>query len=79
MNGTDGRKFRVYALADSNAEQYIPNNDSSPLGLLPHQIRGFLGQFSNMLIAGKAYDRCTACSETVSCNINMGMFRVQIC
>ncbi|OBZ85707.1 Ubiquitin-like modifier-activating enzyme ATG7 [Choanephora cucurbitarum] len=35
------------------------------LGLLPHQIRGFLGQFSNMLIVGQAYDRCTACSRKI--------------
>ncbi|KAL0082062.1 E1-like protein-activating enzyme Gsa7p/Apg7p [Phycomyces blakesleeanus] len=35
------------------------------LGIVPHQIRGFLGQFSNMLIVGQAYDRCTACSTKV--------------
>ncbi len=37
----------------------------SCLGLLPHQIRGFLAGFSNMLIVGQAYDRCTACSARV--------------
>jgi ubiquitin-like modifier-activating enzyme ATG7 len=37
----------------------------SPMGLLPHQIRGFLGSFSNILISGHAYDRCTACSPTI--------------
>ncbi|KAI8359877.1 E1-like protein-activating enzyme Gsa7p/Apg7p [Choanephora cucurbitarum] len=35
------------------------------LGLLPHQIRGFLGQFSNLLIVGQAYDKCTACSHKI--------------
>ncbi|KAG2204980.1 hypothetical protein INT47_002604 [Mucor saturninus] len=40
-------------------------NNSTILGLLPHQIRGFLGQFSNMLIAGQSYDRCTACSDKI--------------
>ncbi|KAI8061489.1 uncharacterized protein B0P05DRAFT_557287 [Gilbertella persicaria] len=41
------------------------DNNQHLLGLLPHQIRGFLGQFSNMLIVGQAYDKCTACSEKV--------------
>lgn len=35
------------------------------LGIVPHQLRGFLAQFRNMPIAGAAYDRCTGCSETV--------------
>ncbi|KAJ3078443.1 Autophagy protein 7 [Quaeritorhiza haematococci] len=37
----------------------------SPLGLVPHQVRGFLSHFSNLLIVGQAYDRCTACSPAV--------------
>ncbi|KAG0331401.1 Autophagy protein 7 [Podila humilis] len=39
--------------------------ESSTLGLLPHQIRGFLSRFKNMLISGQAYDRCTACSDAI--------------
>jgi ubiquitin-like modifier-activating enzyme ATG7 len=39
---------------------------TSILGLVPHQIRGYLAQFRNLLITGAAYDRCTGCSETVS-------------
>ncbi|KAI9287037.1 hypothetical protein BC943DRAFT_320536 [Umbelopsis sp. AD052] len=58
-------KLGVYAPADTAADDKEPSEGSSPLGILPHQIRGFLGSFNNMLIAGKAYDRCTACSETV--------------
>ncbi|RDB29505.1 Ubiquitin-like modifier-activating enzyme ATG7 [Hypsizygus marmoreus] len=50
-----------------------PRNDASQsddstgsvLGLVPHQLRGFLAQFRNMHIVGAAYDRCTGCSETV--------------
>lgn len=38
---------------------------SSPLGIVPHQIRGFLAQFNNLKITGQAYDRCTGCSDTV--------------
>ena len=39
--------------------------EGSVLGLVPHQLRGFLAQFRNMQIIGAAYDRCTGCSETV--------------
>lgn len=37
----------------------------SCLGLVPHQVRGFLAHFNNMLVAGEAYPRCTACSQHV--------------
>eukprot|EP00743_Colponemidia_sp_Colp-15_P005268 GILK01005667.1.p1 GENE.GILK01005667.1~~GILK01005667.1.p1 ORF type:complete len:681 (+),score=116.50 GILK01005667.1:36-2045(+) len=37
----------------------------SPLGVLPHQIRGGLGSFTNTLITGHAFNKCTACSDTV--------------
>jgi len=36
-----------------------------PLGLVPHQIRGFLSTFSNMTITGRAYDCCSACSDKI--------------
>lgn len=51
----------INAKADTSNAQ----TPSSILGLLPHQIRGFLGQFSNMLIVGQAYERCTACSQKI--------------
>ncbi|TFY54169.1 hypothetical protein EVJ58_g9017 [Rhodofomes roseus] len=35
------------------------------LGIVPHQLRGFLAQFRNIPITGAAYDRCTGCSVTV--------------
>ena len=38
---------------------------SHPLGLVPHQIRGFLASFDNMLVHGPAYDCCSACSDKV--------------
>ena len=43
----------------------------SVLGLVPHQLRGFLAQFRNMQIVGAAYDRCTGCSETVRQPVTM--------
>ncbi|PWN43344.1 putative APG7-component of the autophagic system [Ceraceosorus guamensis] len=42
-----------------------PSKSGSVLGLIPHQIRGFLAQFSNLLIVGQAYERCTACSPAI--------------
>ncbi|KIW14585.1 E1-like protein-activating enzyme Gsa7p/Apg7p [Exophiala spinifera] len=36
-----------------------------PLGLVPHQIRGFLSTFTSMNIAGRAYDCCSACSPKI--------------
>ncbi|KIX98454.1 uncharacterized protein Z520_05755 [Fonsecaea multimorphosa CBS 102226] len=36
-----------------------------PLGLVPHQVRGFLATFSNMNITGTAYTYCSACSDKV--------------
>lgn len=36
-----------------------------PLGILPHQIRGSLSQFSQMTLVGYASANCTACSSSV--------------
>lgn len=41
------------------------SSSGSPLGLLPHQIRGFLSSYTCKLVTGAAFDRCTACSELV--------------
>ncbi|GFF61923.1 ubiquitin-like modifier-activating enzyme atg7 [Aspergillus udagawae] len=44
-----------------------PNDDrgSHPLGLVPHQIRGFLSSFENISVIGRSYDCCSACSMNV--------------
>eukprot|EP01091_Cochliopodium_minus_P020380 TRINITY_DN8883_c0_g1_i1.p1 TRINITY_DN8883_c0_g1~~TRINITY_DN8883_c0_g1_i1.p1 ORF type:complete len:726 (-),score=230.70 TRINITY_DN8883_c0_g1_i1:44-2176(-) len=47
------------------AETDGKNSSDNPLGTIPHQIRGFLVNFSNLLIDGSAYDKCTACSLPV--------------
>ncbi|KAJ5590094.1 Ubiquitin-like modifier-activating enzyme atg7 [Penicillium hetheringtonii] len=37
-----------------------------PLGLVPHQIRGFLSTFENISVTGKSYVCCSACSERIT-------------
>lgn len=36
-----------------------------PLGLVPHQIRGFLSTFENVSIVGRSYSCCSACSDSI--------------
>ncbi|CAI0557908.1 unnamed protein product [Linum tenue] len=47
--------YRTFACVDSELA----------LGILPHQIRGYLFDFSQMKLVGRSFDRCTACSLTV--------------
>lgn len=49
----------------ANGAAADPSTSDSVLGLVPHQLRGFLAQFRNLPITGAAYDKCTGCSETV--------------
>ncbi|KAL2127989.1 hypothetical protein VTI74DRAFT_9870 [Chaetomium olivicolor] len=35
------------------------------LGIVPHQIRGFLSSFQNMVIHGRSYPQCSACSKSI--------------
>lgn len=40
-------------------------NATTVLGIVPHQLRGFLAQFNTLRVVGQAYDRCTGCSASV--------------
>ncbi|KAF9439057.1 Autophagy protein 7 [Entomortierella beljakovae] len=51
--------------SDEEGDQETSGKIGSALGLLPHQIRGFLSRFKNLVISGQAYDRCTACSDAI--------------
>lgn len=54
------------APADTSAhEDNLTREAECSLGLVPHQIRGFLSRFHQILPAGQAFDKCTACSHTV--------------
>ena len=61
-----GFLFRAEAAADSNArDEHLTNAMDSPLGIVPHQIRGFLSRHHTVLPATIAFDKCTACSDVV--------------
>ncbi|KAF8660879.1 hypothetical protein AX14_007328, partial [Amanita brunnescens Koide BX004] len=51
--------------AASRSAEPADAGGGSVLGNVPHQLRGFLGQFRNLPLIGAAYDKCTGCSETV--------------
>lgn len=36
-----------------------------PLGLVPHQIRGYVSTFQNIVLRGQSYDSCSACSPKI--------------
>uniref|UniRef100_A0A6Q2YWN1 Ubiquitin-like modifier-activating enzyme ATG7 n=1 Tax=Esox lucius TaxID=8010 RepID=A0A6Q2YWN1_ESOLU len=57
-----------YAVASSSDDRM--NEPPTSLGLVPHQIRGFLSRFDNVLPASLAFDKCTACSQIVSSHTN---------
>lgn len=43
----------------------LPSTDEHPLGHVPHQMRGFLGGWQNLVVKGMAYDCCSGCSKGV--------------
>lgn len=51
------------AAAPASAPQ--DDRGDHPLGLVPHQIRGFLYNFSNISVVGRRYNCCSACSDSV--------------
>jgi ubiquitin-like modifier-activating enzyme ATG7 len=59
--------YRINAPADlaPGPNESSKEEPGSPLGLVPHQLRGQLGEWRTMLIEGAAYDRCTGCSQIV--------------
>ncbi|TXG47559.1 hypothetical protein EZV62_026853 [Acer yangbiense] len=54
----------IYAAAEF-ANTSNGGNSEQPLGILPHQIRGSISQFSQMTLVGHSSTSCTACCSTV--------------
>jgi ubiquitin-like modifier-activating enzyme ATG7 len=62
----------IYAPSDipiasraSNAPRSTSTVPASPLGIVPHQLRGYLADFNTLKITGQSYDRCTGCSQKI--------------
>ncbi|RMZ73592.1 e1 -activating enzyme gsa7p apg7p [Pyrenophora seminiperda CCB06] len=51
--------------APSSSHPSLPPPFQHPLGIIPHTIRGYLSNFSNLQVEGKPYDCCSACSDVV--------------
>ncbi|KIP07781.1 hypothetical protein PHLGIDRAFT_29879 [Phlebiopsis gigantea 11061_1 CR5-6] len=52
-------------LPTKDAPHADPHASGSVLGLVPHQLRGYLAEFRTVPIRGAAYARCTGCSDAV--------------
>jgi ubiquitin-like modifier-activating enzyme ATG7 len=57
-------KLRIHCKADQALDPMM-RVPTSGLGIVPHQIRGFLSHFQNLIVTGQRYSQCTACSKTV--------------
>lgn len=51
--------------AASAPAAYDRDPSDHALGIVPHQIRGFLSEFRNMIVHGRSYEHCSACSTAV--------------
>ncbi|EJD47538.1 hypothetical protein AURDEDRAFT_62187, partial [Auricularia subglabra TFB-10046 SS5] len=56
----------VHAPAPPPKADDVPEGTEGVLGLVPHQLCGYLAQFRTLPVVGDAFARCTACSETAS-------------
>ncbi|KAI0509445.1 hypothetical protein F5B22DRAFT_331070 [Xylaria bambusicola] len=52
-------------VSSSAATQEADTTDEYALGIVPHQIRGFLNRFQNLVIRGQSYPCCSACSPPI--------------
>ncbi|GAB7347646.1 hypothetical protein MBLNU459_g4514t1 [Dothideomycetes sp. NU459] len=57
---------RAHAPAPApNTSSSSSTPDPHPLGTVPHQLRGFLANWQTMIIKGRSYDCCSACSPPI--------------
>jgi len=53
------------AISYAESESNVDKDHEHPLGIVPHQIRGFLHSFQQISIKGQSYDFCSACSAPI--------------
>ncbi|KAF2072280.1 hypothetical protein CYY_006412 [Polysphondylium violaceum] len=51
--------------AQAETETDIYAGASTPLGIVPHQLRGFLSHYQTMPLFGHPFKHCTACSDQI--------------
>lgn len=61
LHDADAFLYRSAAPSETSSD----DSTASPLGIVPHQLRGFLARFETLKITGQAYDKCTGCSSKV--------------
>lgn len=64
---------RIYAGAEF-ANSIDNGSSEQPLGILPHQIRGSLSQFSQMTLVGHSSNSCTGCCSTVKSDSSIWLY-----
>ena len=59
----DTAQGKCHSLPASTAPPPPGVEPPTPLGIVPHQVRGFVANFHQVLFAAPAFPRCTACSS----------------
>jgi ubiquitin-like modifier-activating enzyme ATG7 len=58
--------LKGFAPADTSVKDaHLETEFESALGLVPHQIRGFLSRFHSVMPSSLAFDKCAACSDVI--------------
>lgn len=58
------RHYADAPIPSANSEYKREPSDHA-LGIVPHQIRGFLSSFENMVIRGRSFPQCSGCSKPI--------------
>lgn len=53
------------AYSNMNNSDADSGNEESCLGIIPHQLRGYLYSYSTIMPASQSFDKCTACSTKI--------------
>eukprot|EP01120_Amphizonella_sp_Union-15-10_P013887 TRINITY_DN6550_c0_g2_i2.p1 TRINITY_DN6550_c0_g2~~TRINITY_DN6550_c0_g2_i2.p1 ORF type:complete len:194 (+),score=42.02 TRINITY_DN6550_c0_g2_i2:209-790(+) len=53
----------VHAPAEEKKD--LSESTSTELGIVPHQIRGYLTHYLNLIVTGRYYNRCVGCSDHI--------------
>jgi len=53
------------AATPAEEKKDVSTPSSTELGMVPHQIRGYLTHYVNLIVTGQYYNRCVACSDYV--------------